>query len=640
MLSLENIKKQFGNEIVLNGVNAQFDCGLNFIIGPSGCGKSTLLKIISGMDHDFTGDLLFHDKSLKDFNRQDMTNFYYSSIGFVWQNFQLVNHLTVEDNIKLISNLLPVSCGEKEKRLQETLKKLGIQKLANVKVGKLSGGQKQRVAIARAIIKDPDVIIADEPTGALDAESSKSIMNELRKIAKNKLVIIVTHDKSLIDHNCSCFVLKNGKLEVLKQSNTCVPPGFKRKINKPSLGGKDTIIQAGKNIRGLSLKFLLSGVVLILSSFLLLLNFSGEIQNVQDEIYNELVDERGEGIRDIRLLTDSLSSGGDFDGQQLTQDVYEVFDLLKDDDRIEFMYTREPVWDITVDIEDLVSDYNPKSSRIAPSIQKLAAGKMAAPDQQEIVIPQTLLDKFHLTADEVIGKKLDYSGVIRKRSMDSEKRVSLNDLTIVGVADTRFYNQVDLDDCFILSVNATKDILEQAGIDLSSLDAIIRVKSLDDMLDVVDDLQMAGYVPQGDFSMIEDMLKLKSTNESQGSLVSTILFVLSVVTGVSLTIINTYLRKSEYAILKMNGYSSSNLLKITLMEYVELSLLSSIAFAVMMPLLNLISSRTLELSISSFRALVLGCGITMMQGVLIGLVSSVISSKFKPLKNMKSGEVQ
>ena len=178
------------------------------------------------------------------------------------------------------------------------------------------------------------------------------------------------------------------------------------------------------------------------------------------------------------------------------------------------------------------------------------------------------------------------------------------------------------------------------GIDLSSLDAIIRVKSIDDILDVVDDLQMAGYVPQGDFSMIEDMLKLKSTNESQGSLVSTILFVLSVVTSVSLTIINTYLRKSEYAILKMNGYSSSNLLKITLMEYVEVSLLSSIAFAGAMPLLNLISSRTLELSISSFRALVLGCGITMMQGVLIGLVSSVISSKIKPLKNMKSGEVQ
>lgn len=640
MLLLKNISKQFGTETVLKNINAGFNGGLNFIIGPSGSGKSTLLKIISGMDSDFGGELLFKGKAVNSFSKKELESYYFNSVGFIWQNFQLIDYLSVEDNINMVLNLLPMSRDEKEKRITSVLRKLGIENLLKSSVSKLSGGQKQRVAIARALVKEPEMIIADEPTGALDAKSSKLIMNELKKISKDRLVIVVTHDKSMIDHSSNCYQLKNGTLEKLDEGKNPHNAAFKENIVKPLLKTKNAFIQAVKNIKGLKLKSSLSAAMIILSSFLMLLNFSGEIKNVQSEIYDALVAERGEGIRDIRLLTDSMGAGGSNDGRQLTQEVYQVFDKLKDDERIEFMYTREPLTNMNINIDGLVENYTPKNSRISPSIQKLLAGEMPNPNKKEVVIPHTLLDKFHLKAEDVIGKTMDISAFVQKRSLGKPAPVSLEDVTIVGVADTTFYNQVELEDCFIFSVSCTKDILEQSGVNMSKLDAIIRVKSLDDILGVVDDLQKMGYVPQGDFSMIENMLKLKETNESQGSLVSSILLVLSLIIVMSLTVINAYLRKSEYAILKINGYSNANVAKVTILEYLSIATVSALVLAILLPVLNIISSHTMKLTISGIDSVLMGMAIVFVQGVVIGIISTIIASTIKPVKNLKLGETQ
>lgn len=640
MLLLKNISKQFGTETVLKNINAGFNGGLNFIIGPSGSGKSTLLKIISGMDSDFGGELLFKGKAVNSFSKKELESYYFNSVGFIWQNFQLIDYLSVEDNINMVLNLLPMSRDEKEKRITSVLRKLGIENLLKSSVSKLSGGQKQRVAIARALVKEPEMIIADEPTGALDAKSSKLIMNELKKISKDRLVIVVTHDKSMIDHSSNCYQLKNGTLEKLDEGKNPHNAAFKENIVKPLLKTQNAFIQAVKNIKGLKLKSSLSAAMIILSSFLMLLNFSGEIKNVQSEIYDALVAERGEGIRDIRLLTDSMGAGGSNDGRQLTQEVYQVFDKLKDDERIEFMYTREPLTNMNINIDGLVENYTPKNSRISPSIQKLLAGEMPNPDKKEVVIPHTLLDKFHLKAEDVIGKTMDISAFVQKRSLVKPAPVSLEDVTIVGVADTTFYNQVELEDCFIFSVSCTKDILEQSGVNMSKLDAIIRVKSLDDILGVVDDLQKMDYVPQGDFSMIENMLKLKETNESQGSLVSSILLVLSLIIVMSLTVINAYLRKSEYAILKINGYSNANVAKVTILEYLSIATVSALVLAILLPVLNIISSHTMKLTISGIDSVLMGMAIVFIQGVVIGIISTIIASTIKPVKNLKLGETQ
>ena len=198
MLSLIEIKKVFGNEIVLNHLSGDFQKGLNFIYGPSGSGKTTLLNIISGMDQNFEGDVYFNNQSMKRFTKKELSDYYYNSIGFIWQDYQLIEYLSVECNIDLVLSLSNLNKAERKMKVAKVLEELGISGLAKMKVAKLSGGQKQRVAIARALVKDPEIIIADEPTKALDLLAANKIMTELKKIAKERIVIIVTHDKGLI----------------------------------------------------------------------------------------------------------------------------------------------------------------------------------------------------------------------------------------------------------------------------------------------------------------------------------------------------------------------------------------------------------------------------------------------------------
>ena len=182
MLSLIEIKKVFGNEIVLNHLSGDFQKGLNFIYGPSGSGKTTLLNIISGMDQNFEGDVYFNNQSMKRFTKKELSDYYYNSIGFIWQDYQLIEYLSVECNIDLVLSLSNLNKAERKMKVAKVLEELGLSGLAKMKVAKLSGGQKQRVAIARALVKDPEIIIADEPTKHLDIKSPTLISSNLSMI--------------------------------------------------------------------------------------------------------------------------------------------------------------------------------------------------------------------------------------------------------------------------------------------------------------------------------------------------------------------------------------------------------------------------------------------------------------------------
>ncbi|MDT2605306.1 ATP-binding cassette domain-containing protein [Enterococcus hirae] len=182
MLSLIEIKKVFGNEIVLNHLSGDFQKGLNFIYGPSGSGKTTLLNIISGMDQNFEGDVYFNNQSMKRFTKKELSDYYYNSIGFIWQDYQLIEYLSVECNIDLVLSLSNLNKAERKMKVAKVLEELGISGLAKMKVAKLSGEQKQRVAIARALVKDPEIIIADEPTKHLDIKSPTLISSNLSMI--------------------------------------------------------------------------------------------------------------------------------------------------------------------------------------------------------------------------------------------------------------------------------------------------------------------------------------------------------------------------------------------------------------------------------------------------------------------------
>lgn len=204
MLKLTNIKKDYvtGDTAVhaLKGVSIEFRKNeFVSILGQSGCGKTTLLNIIGGLDNYTDGDLLINGKSTKTFKDRDWDNYRNHSVGFIFQSYNLIPHQTVLSNVELALTLSGVSKAERRKRAKEALEKVGLGDQLNKKPNEMSGGQMQRVAIARALVNNPEILLADEPTGALDSETSVQIMDLLKEIAEDRLVIMVTHNPELAE---------------------------------------------------------------------------------------------------------------------------------------------------------------------------------------------------------------------------------------------------------------------------------------------------------------------------------------------------------------------------------------------------------------------------------------------------------
>ncbi len=202
MLQLKNIKKDYmlaGKPFpALKGIDLEFkENEFVSILGPSGCGKTTMLNIIGGLDRYTSGDLLIEGKSTKNFKDQDWDAYRNATIGFVFQTYNLISHLSVLDNVEMSLRLAGVSPKERKERAQQVLIEVGLEEHLYKRPNQLSGGQMQRVAIARALVNNPKILLADEPTGALDSETSGQIMRLIQKISKDRLVIMVTHNSEI-----------------------------------------------------------------------------------------------------------------------------------------------------------------------------------------------------------------------------------------------------------------------------------------------------------------------------------------------------------------------------------------------------------------------------------------------------------
>lgn len=204
MLELKDVVKEYktADETVaaLKGVSLKFrKSEFVSILGPSGCGKTTLLNIIGGLDRYTSGDLIINGKSTKDFSDKDWDTYRNHSVGFVFQSYNLIPHQTVLENVELALTLSGIGAKERRERAVAVLEKVGLGKKINVRPNQLSGGQMQRVAIARALINDPEILLADEPTGALDSKTSVQIMELLKEISSDRLIIMVTHNPELAE---------------------------------------------------------------------------------------------------------------------------------------------------------------------------------------------------------------------------------------------------------------------------------------------------------------------------------------------------------------------------------------------------------------------------------------------------------
>ena len=365
MLELKHIVKDYyiNKEPyrALHDINITFsNSGFVTILGPSGCGKTTLLNIIGGLDHYTEGDLVINGVSTKVYKDADWDDYRNKHIGFVFQHYNLIPHLSVLENVELALTLTGVAKEERKKRALEVLKIVGLAKEAKKKPNALSGGQMQRVAIARSLVNNPDIILADEPTGALDSVTSVQVMDILKNISKNKLVIMVTHNVEIANkYSTRTIRLKDGSVisdvtinneDVLEESKNKTTPHNKKKssmsfFTASSISAKNIFTKKGRTIlTAVAGSFGIIGVALVLA---LSSGFSAYVSNVETTTANSLpisiaratvsIDENADIYErfpsDDTIISYSSSSTTvyDYHYNTFTQEYIEYVEQLKED---------------------------------------------------------------------------------------------------------------------------------------------------------------------------------------------------------------------------------------------------------------------------------------------------------------------
>lgn len=286
-LELHDIRKAYTlnhqENVILKGINLNFERGeFISILGESGGGKSTLMNIIGGLDHHYDGDVLLDGQSLRSMNVRQMDRYRRETIGFIFQNFNLVSYLTVLDNVMLSLKMTKTSHAQQVQQAQDLLKRVGLEQQTHQYPNELSGGQKQRVAIARALASDPDIIIADEPTGALDSENTQEVMDILYSIAaEGKLVITVTHSQEVADYGTRIVHLDDGQIHDELVIGAPFDVVDKQPTRYRTLGFRQMFRMSMQHMRRMWLRYLLIifGSSIGISSIVVMLGLGSGIQN-------------------------------------------------------------------------------------------------------------------------------------------------------------------------------------------------------------------------------------------------------------------------------------------------------------------------------------------------------------------------
>lgn len=243
MIAIQNLTKQYSGTRVLENAAFTFpNQGLFCILGPSGCGKTTLLNLLAGFDRDFSGEISVNGTSLSGLSDRELCAYRRDNIGFVFQSYHLLPGYSALQNVLLASEAAGVSPGESRPKAQALLEKLGLAQQAGKKIETLSGGQKQRTAIARALMNDPAILLADEPTGALDRANANQIMELLKALSRDRLVLVITHDQKCAQYADQVLTITDGKLNGGEDAPLSGEPGTLKRKNTPKVSmGKRAI---------------------------------------------------------------------------------------------------------------------------------------------------------------------------------------------------------------------------------------------------------------------------------------------------------------------------------------------------------------------------------------------------------------
>lgn len=545
MIRINDVTKKYGGTVILEHCSYDFPTiGIVCLMGASGGGKTTLLNLLAGFDTDYSGEIIVGGMPINTMSADALCGYRRDNIGFVFQNYHLLPGYTVEDNILLATELSGALPETQKNKADELLKQLGMFEKKNQNAESLSGGQKQRVVIARALINDPQIIFADEPTGALDRATSTEIMKLLKGVSKERLVIVITHDPKICEFADEIIHIKDRNIVVEKPKLW-----YSTKNRSLILAGQTRVsrfARATKNFKVHAKRY--AAASLAISIGILAFLFSLSFGNVMER-----------SIEEFQEKNTAFNNGyikGEDDGT--------IYPLLTNDDRIENVYKQYKIGEVSLSIggkTEILAEKYPTSK----AVESLSYGVMPRFGENEISITPSLAKKFDADIKNLLGKELtlEYEGKSYTVEISGIYNAGYDDFFVSSDIEQQFYANLSQQKIYSISYD---------------------VKEFANIVAVNNDLEMRGISAQ---TASKEVYALQNTFDS----LSKLFFVVSIlILAIGLFICAVLLiklqnsRYHEVGLLSALGFSRQHITSILQSENL---LLCSLATAVNLALLGL-----------------------------------------------------
>lgn len=611
MVILKNLFKRFGDVEICDDVNYTFrEKGLTCFFGPSGSGKSTIFNLIAGFDRSYEGEIEVNGTKLKGLGIEELCKYRFNNIGFIFQNYNLFKGYTALENVLMGIHLEnDISEDEKTKKALDLLNSVGLKNQKDQKIETLSGGQKQRVAIARALINEPKLILADEPTGALDSESTKAIMEILKDISKTKQVIMISHDEDVLEYADEVIELEDSKIKVKykneeRDKEIAIDCDDEKKIIKkePKLNNKIAKLLSLKNFKIHIFKYILAAVIIAFGSSAFVASLS--TKKITNNIINDFKTKNF--FYNIGTVPTFIN------GEKVTDNLDQFYNDLKSMDKLENVYYQYDLENIKINNGDRSIDIPVKVPTVI-SKETMAYGNMPRTNKNEIAISSNVANRIVDDIKSLIGKEVVFEYINKD---DKSEKITV---TVSGLTNSQYQD-------FILSDDLEKKIYENSKIDKENPTAIsFTVKDFEKIPEVDKDLR------DKKIGVYTKANEVEAFQKSFNSLLKlyTVLSYLILIVGLVISSIILYRvtleRYGEIGVLGALGYTKGNINKIIFKESTYFALLSTTVAFVLIFIFDLIYKMQfgygIEVNIISIITLII-----INLGLTIGL-SSFINSK-------------
>lgn len=551
MITLNNITKKYGDTTIFKNTNYKFKADtLTCFLGPSGSGKTTLLNLLAAFDTDYEGDIVMGDMNISKLEKDKLSEYRFSHIGFIFQHYNLLKGYTALENVLMSLNINnEIKQQEKIKKAKELLKEVGLEDKIDQKIETLSGGQKQRVAIARALVKNPKIILADEPTGALDAKTSEDIMKLLKDVSKSKTVIVITHDKEVTDYADEVIKLENNDIKVIKSG---VEKYCKELLtfNKRGLTFSNSLKLSIKNFKIHLARLMIVALIIGFSASAFVSTIGAK--NIMNQVINDFKDKNA-------YITNGFIPIY-HEGNKVNENLEKIYEDLSSMDNLSDVYYQYPLRDIILEI-DGEKIYIDKKLPTSLADVSLMNGNMPKDDEDEIVLSVNIASRISKDLQSLIGKNIIFT-VKDKNGIEHEFNLRLS-----GISNENKEN-------FILSQNVEKNIYEL--LELYNPTALtFNVEKFQDIISIHEDLTeedifiVSGY---------DEVLSLTTSFQSLLGIFKLLSYIVLTV-GLFISMIVLYRisieRYREIGLYSALGYSRKQITSILTKETVLVSMVSA-----------------------------------------------------------------